>query len=51
MASLGDGAEGVLGAKVTEAIASRAGINPGMASTVVAAATPFLVSFVKSKLG
>jgi len=49
--ALGDGLEGTMGAKVTEALAERMGLDPGMASTVAAAATPFLVSFVKSKLG
>ena len=51
MGALGDGLEGVLGAKVTEALATRAGLDPGMASTIAAAATPYLVSFVKSKFG
>ena len=51
MGALGDGLEGILGAKVTEALAERAGLDPGMASTVAAAATPYLVSFIKSKFG
>jgi hypothetical protein len=49
MSALGDGLEGIVGAKVTEALAERAGLDPGMASTVAAAATPYLVSFIKSK--
>ncbi len=51
MGALGDGLEGIVGAKVTEALAERAGLDPGMASTVAAAATPYLVSFIKSKFG
>ena len=51
MGALGDGLEGIVGAKVTESIAARLGVDAGMASTVAAAATPFLVSFIMSKFG
>jgi len=51
MGALGDGLEGIVGAKVTESLAARLGVDPGMASTVAAAATPYLVSFIRSKFG
>jgi hypothetical protein len=49
--SLEDGTEGVLASKITEVLLSRAGLDPSTASTVVAAATPFIASFFKSHLG
>lgn len=51
LGSLGDGAEGILAAKVTEVIASKAGFDASTASTVAAAATPYLSDFIKSRLG
>jgi hypothetical protein len=51
MGALGDGAEGVLTGRIAEAIASRAGIDPGTASTIAAAATPYVRAFLKSKFG
>jgi hypothetical protein len=48
--SLGDGLEGVLVGRITEALASRAGIDPATAATIAAAVTPYVVGFVKSKL-
>jgi hypothetical protein len=49
--SLEDGGEGVISARIAEAVASRAGIDSSAATTVAAAATPFLVAFLKNKLG
>jgi len=48
--SLLDGGEGVLTGKVTAALAERMGIDPGTASTVAAAATPYITAFLKEKL-
>lgn len=45
-----DGIDGVLVGRVTEALAERAGLDPNTAATVAAAATPYVVAFVKSKL-
>jgi hypothetical protein len=47
--SLVDGGEGILSGKVTAALAERMGIEPGMASTVAAAATPYIAAFLKEK--
>jgi hypothetical protein len=49
--SIADGAEGVISGRIAEAIATKAGIDSSMASTAAAAVTPFLVSFLKGKLG
>jgi len=51
LGSLKDGGEGVLTGRVAESLANSAGVNTGTASTIAAAATPFLVSFLKEKLG
>lgn len=51
LGSLGDGFEGVLTGRVTEAIAQRLGIDPSTAASIAAAATPYVASFVKSKFG
>ncbi len=48
--SLVDGGEGMLTGRVAESMASRAGVDGSTASTLAAAATPFLVSFLKQKL-
>lgn len=48
--SLVDGGEGVISGKVAEALAARAGVDPSTASTIAAAATPYLVSFLREKL-
>lgn len=48
--SLVDGGEGMLTGRVAESMASSAGIDGSTASTLAAAATPFLVSFLKQKL-
>lgn len=48
--AIGDGLESVLGGRIAGAIAEKAGVNSNMASTVGAAVTPFLVSFLKKAL-
>lgn len=48
--SLVDGGEGLLAGRVAESMASRAGIDGSTASTLAAAATPFLITFLKQKL-
>lgn len=48
--SLLDGGEGILTGKVAAALAERMGIDPGTASTVAAAATPYITAFLKEKL-
>ncbi|MDE2613084.1 MAG: hypothetical protein KGL78_06545 [Burkholderiales bacterium] len=50
MKSLVDGGEGMLAGRVAESMASRAGVDGSTAATLAAAATPFLVSFLKNKL-
>lgn len=47
--SLVDGGEGILTGRVAESLGARLGIDPSTASTVAAAATPYLVSFLKGK--
>jgi len=49
--SLVDGGEGVMTGRIAEAMAARAGIDPSTASSLAAAATPFVVSFLKQRLG
>ena len=49
--SLVDGGEGVLGGRVAESLAARAGIDPATASTIAAAATPYIVGFLKQRAG
>jgi hypothetical protein len=49
--SLVDGGEGVITGRVAEALAARAGIDPGTASTIAAAATPYVLNFLKQRLG
>lgn len=48
--SLVEGGEGVMSGRVAESLAARAGLDPSMASTVAAAATPYIVAFLKQKL-
>ena len=50
LGSLGDGLEGVLVGRIAEVLANKAGLDPATASTVAAAATPYVAAFVKSKL-
>ena len=49
--SLVDGGEGVVTGRVAEAMAERSGVDPSTASTLAAAATPFVLSFLKQRLG
>ena len=49
--SLVDGGEGVLGGRVAESLAARAGIDPSTASTIAAAATPYILGFLKQRAG
>lgn len=49
--SLADGGEGVITGRMAEAIATRAGIDPATASTIAAAATPYVLNFLKQRLG
>ena len=49
--SLTDGGEGVISGRVAESLAARAGLDPSTASTIAAAATPYVVAFLKQKLG
>jgi len=49
--SLVEGGEGVLTGRVAESIAARAGVDPSTASTIAAAATPYVVAFLKQKFG
>ncbi len=51
LGALEDGATGVITGRVAEALAGRAGLDEGTAATVAAAATPFVMSFVKQHLG
>jgi len=48
--SLVAGGQGVLTGRVAESLAEKMGIDPGTAATVAAAATPYLVAFLKEKL-
>jgi hypothetical protein len=48
--AIGDGLEGVLVGRVTEAIAANAGVDPSTAATLAATVTPYVSSFIKSKL-
>ena len=45
--ALEDGAVGVVTAKITEALCYRAGMNPNMAGTVAAIATPYVMGFLR----
>ena len=46
-----DGLEGTLTGRLTEALASKAGLDPSAASGIAAAVTPFLATFLQRKLG
>lgn len=48
--SLAEGGEGLMVGRVTQALTERAGLDSSMASTIAAAATPYLVGFLKEKL-
>ncbi|KMZ13712.1 hypothetical protein BHUM_02491 [Candidatus Burkholderia humilis] len=47
--SMEEGGEGVLTGRIAESIAARMGIDPGTASSVAAAATPYVISFLREK--
>ncbi|MDR5758087.1 hypothetical protein [Caballeronia sp. LZ035] len=49
--SMEEGGEGVLTGRIAESIAARMGMDPGTAATVAAAATPYVISFLREKLG
>jgi hypothetical protein len=49
--SLVDGGEGVLTGRIAESLAARMGVDPSTASAVAAAATPYIVAFLKQHLG
>lgn len=49
--SIVDGGEGVISGRVAEALATRAGLDPSTASAVAAAATPYVVGFLKQRFG
>ncbi len=49
--ALEDGAMGVVTGRITEALADKAGLDSGTASAVAAAATPFVMSFLRQHLG
>jgi hypothetical protein len=49
--SLVGGGEGVMTGRIAEAMAARAGLDPSTASALAAVATPFVVNFLKQKLG
>jgi hypothetical protein len=51
MGALGDGAEGVVTGRVAEALAEKAGLDTGTAATLAAAATPYVMAFMKQHLG
>ena len=49
--SLVDGGEGILTGRVAESLADKVGIDPSTASAVAAAATPYVVAFLKERIG
>jgi len=49
--SIVDGGEGVVSGRVAESLAARAGLDPSTASTVAAAATPYILGFLKQRFG
>ena len=46
-----DGGEGVIAGRIGQALASKLGVDPSIASSVAATASPYIISFLKSKLG
>lgn len=48
--SLVDGGEGVISGRIAESVAARAGLDPSTAASVAAAATPYIVAFLKQRL-
>lgn len=51
LGALEDGAEGVVVGKVTETLGEKLGVDGSRASTIAAAATPFVLDFLKQHLG
>ena len=51
LGSLEDGALGVVTGRITEALVNKAGLDSGTASMVAAAATPYVMSFLKQHIG
>lgn len=51
LGALEDGAEGVVVGKVTETLGDTLGVDGARASTLAAAATPFVLDFLKQHLG
>ena len=49
--SLVEGGEGVVTGRIAESLAARAGIDPSKASMIAAAATPYIVGFLKQRFG
>ena len=49
--SLVEGGEGVITGRIAESLAARAGIDPSKASMIAAAATPYVVGFMKQRFG
>jgi hypothetical protein len=49
MKSMEEGGEGILTGRIAESIGARMGLDPGTASTVAAAATPYVISFLREK--
>jgi hypothetical protein len=50
MGALADGMEGVVVGRVAEYLAEKGGVDPNAASTIAAAATPYIMSFLKAHL-
>lgn len=48
--SLEDGAISVVTGRIAEALADKLGLDGGLASTIAAACTPFIVEFLRKKL-
>jgi len=51
LGALEDGALGVVTGRVTEALVNKAGLDSGTASMVAAAATPYVMSFLRQHIG
>ena len=49
--SILDGGEGMVSGRVAEALAARAGLDPSTASAIAAAATPYVLGFLKQRAG
>lgn len=49
--SIVDGGEGVVTGRVAEALAARCGMDPATASTIAAAATPYVLGFLRQRFG